>query len=142
MLKKRIKYTDYNGMEREEDFYFNLSEAEIMRMNFTTKGGLEEFYNRIIAEQDMPTLYTYFEQIVQMSYGMKSLDGKTFDKDPEATKKFVQCPAYDKLMLELVGSSNAAAAFCNAIIPKPQAGAQVVAGPGRAPIEGVAAPLS
>lgn len=142
MLKKRIKYTDYNGLEREEDFYFNLSEAEIMRMNFTTKGGLEEFYNRIIAEQDMPTLYRYFEEIVQSSYGVKSLDGKSFDKDPAQTKRFVQCPAYDKLMMELIGSSDAAAAFCNAIIPKPQAGAQVVAGPGRAPIEGVATPLS
>jgi len=142
MLKKRIKYTDYNGMEREEDFYFNLSEAEIMRMNFTTKGGLEEFYNRIIAEQDMPTLYTYFEQIVQNSYGIKSLDGKSFDKDPEQTRKFVQCPAYDKLMMELIGSADAAAAFCNAIIPKPQAGAQVIAGPGRAPVEGVTTPLS
>ena len=82
-------------------------------MNFTTKGGLEEFYNRIIAEQDMPTLYTYFEQIVQSSYGIKSLDGKSFEKDPEQTKRFVQCPAYDKLMMELVGSSDAAAAFCN-----------------------------
>ena len=30
MLKKTIKYTDYNGVERTEDFYFNLSKAEIM----------------------------------------------------------------------------------------------------------------
>lgn len=139
MLKKRIKYTDYNGLEREEDFYFNLSEAEIMRMNFTTKGGLEEFYNRIIAEQDMPTLYTYFEQIVQSSYGIKSLDGKSFEKDSEQTKRFVQCPAYDKLMMELIGSADAAANFCNAIIPKPQNAAPSVL-PGKAPIAGVITP--
>jgi len=141
MLKKRIKYTDYNGLEREEDFYFNLSEAEIMRMNFTTKGGLEEFYNRIIAEQDMPTLYTYFEQIVQSSYGVKSLDGNQFEKSPEILKKFVQSPAYDQLILELVGSADAAAAFVNAILPK-KVTAKNSALPGKAPVDGVVTPFT
>mgnify|MGYP000249563697 FL=1 len=31
MLKKTISYTDYDGNQRTEDFYFNLSKAEITR---------------------------------------------------------------------------------------------------------------
>lgn len=139
MLKKNIKYTDYNGVERDENFYFNLSESEITRMNFTTEGGLEAFYTRIIAEQDMPRLYKYFEDIVQMSYGIKSLDGKTFDKSPEITRKFVQSPAYDKLIMELIGSADAAAAFCNAIVPQPSNSKPQVL-PGQAPVVGVITP--
>lgn len=139
MLKKNIKYTDYNGVERDENFYFNLSESEITRMNFTTEGGLEAFYTRIIAEQDMPRLYKYFEDIVQMSYGIKSLDGKTFDKSPEITRKFVQSPAYDKLIMELIRSADAAAAFCNAIIPQPSNSKPQVL-PGQAPVVGVITP--
>lgn len=30
MLKKTITYNDYNGNERTEDLYFNLSQAEVM----------------------------------------------------------------------------------------------------------------
>ena len=42
MLKKTIKYNDYNGVERNEDFYFNLSQAELMEMEMSTTGGLTE----------------------------------------------------------------------------------------------------
>ena len=30
MIKKTVTYTDYNGVERTESFYFNLSKAEVM----------------------------------------------------------------------------------------------------------------
>ena len=88
MLKKTIKYTDYNGNQREEDFYFDLTEAELTRLNFTTEGGLEALLNQIIATQDMPQLYLQFEKIVQLSYGVKSLDGRYFDKTDEILHKF------------------------------------------------------
>ena len=118
MLKKTIKYVDYNDVEREEDFYFDLSDAELTRMNFTTEGGLEAVLQQIIATQDLPRLYEYFEKIVQMSYGTKSLDGKYFEKSPESLRKFTQCPAYSELIMELLGSSDAAASFVNSVIPK------------------------
>lgn len=138
MLRKAIKYTDFNGNEREEDFYFDLSEVELTRMNFTTEGGLEPLLERIIGTQDLPRLWEYFEKIVQMSYGVKSLDGKYFEKDEAALKKFMSCPAYNNLMMELVSSSDAAAAFVNAIIPKKAA--EPVVRPGQAPIAGVVGP--
>lgn len=136
MLRKSIKYTDFNGNEREEDFYFDLSEAELTRMNFTTEGGLEPLLQRIIATQDLPRLWEYFEKIVQMSYGVKSLDGKYFEKDEKELKKFMSCPAYSNLIMELIGSSDKAAAFVNGVIPKSMSGSQqpvsngVLPGPG------------
>ena len=35
MLKKTITYNDYNGAERTEDFYFNLTEAEVVEMQYS-----------------------------------------------------------------------------------------------------------
>ena len=56
MLKKTIKYTDYNGVEREEDFYFNLSKAEIAEMELEIPGGMTAMLQRITAAQDTPSL--------------------------------------------------------------------------------------
>lgn len=143
MLKKSIKYTDYNGIEREEDFYFDLTEAELTRLNFTTEGGLEAVLQQIIATQDIPQLYLYFEKIVQMSYGVKSMDGRYFDKSDEILHKFTHCPAYNNLIMELIGSADAAAAFVNAVIPQaPGSQTPVSSGvlPGQAPVVGVIPP--
>lgn len=142
MLKKKIKFTDYNGVEQERDYYFNLSEAELIKMNLTTKGGMEAMLTRIMQENDMPTLYNYFETIVQSSYGVKALDGSYFDKSPEALRMFVQSPAYDQLILELIGSADAAANFVNGVLPQKVAQAANVNAtlPGRAPIAGVITP--
>ena len=40
MLVKPITYTDYNGVERTETFYFNLSQAELIDMQLGGKDGL------------------------------------------------------------------------------------------------------
>ena len=139
MLRKSIKYTDYNGNAREEDFYFDISEVELTRMNFTTEGGLEPLLQRIIATQDLPRLWDYFEKIVQMAYGVRSLDGKYFTKDETELKKFMSCPAYNNLIMELVSSADAAAAFVNGIIPQTAGTAGKVL-PGKSPIAGVVGP--
>lgn len=141
MLKKAITYTDYNGNERTEDFYFDLTEAELTRLNFTTEGGLEAVLNQIIATQDIPQLYMYFEKIVQMSYGVKSIDGRMFDKSDEILHRFTHCPAYNELIMELIQSADAAAAFVNGVIPKQKdRNAAPVVLPGQAPIAGVITP--
>ena len=139
MLKKTIKFTDYNGNTREEDYYFNLTEAELTRLNFTTEGGLEAVLTQIIATQDVPQLYLYFEKIVQMSYGVKSVDGRMFDKSPEILHKFECSPAYNELIMELIQSADAAAAFVNGVIPQ-QKGQTPVVLPGQAPVAGVITP--
>ena len=118
MLKKTITYTDFNGMERSEDFYFNLTKAEIMEMEMSTVGGLSEMIQRIIAAQDTPSIIKIFKDLVLKSYGEKSADGKRFIKTPEITEAFSQTEAYSVLFMELATNADAAAAFVNGIIPK------------------------
>lgn len=117
MLKKTITYTDYNGNERTEDFYFNLTKAEVLEMEMSVNGGLAAMYNRIVAAQDTPTLIAEFKKLITKSYGEKSLDGKRFVKTAEITEAFTQTEAFSDLYWELATNAEAASEFVNGIIP-------------------------
>lgn len=122
MLTKTITYTDYNGNERTEKFYFNLTEAELVEMEYTTAGGMKEMLVKIIEAQDNPALFKVFKDFVVKSYGEKDLDGRGFikiDKDGyHLVNTFMQTEAFSKLMIELVSDAKAAADFVNAVIPE------------------------
>lgn len=118
MLKKTITYTDYNGNERTEDFYFNLTKAEIMEMEMSTNGGLAEMIKRIVAAQDAPAIIKIFKEIILKAYGEKSPDGKKFIKSEELSNSFAQTEAYSQLFMELATNADAAADFVNGITPK------------------------
>lgn len=120
MLKKAITYTDYNGNERTEDFYFNLSKAEIMEMEMGTTGGLAEMIKKIVAEQDAPAIIKIFKDLVLKAYGEKSPDGKRFMKVKDGVRlcdAFAETEAYSILFMELATDADAAAKFVNGIIP-------------------------
>lgn len=117
MLKKTITYTDYNNNERTEDFYFNLTKAEVMEMEMGTAGGMQEFLNRIVAEQDSAKIIEMFKKIILKAYGQKSLDGKRFIKSEELSSEFSQTEAYSDLFMELATNADAASAFINGILP-------------------------
>ena len=123
MLKKTITYEDYNGVERTEDHYFNLSRAEIAEMEMSVNGGLVEMINRTIAAQDNATLFKIFKELLLKSYGEKSLDGKRFVKIDENGRRladdFVQTEAYSVLLMELVTNADMAAKFFEGIVPAP-----------------------
>ncbi len=118
MLKKTIKYVDCNEIEREEDFYFNLTEAELMEMEYGTTGGFSEMIKKIIAAQDTPTIMKIFKELLLKSYGEKSPDGKRFIKSEEISTAFSQTEAFSKLFIELATDDVKAADFVNGIIPK------------------------
>lgn len=117
MLKKSIKYIDYDGNEREEDFYFNLNKAEITEMELSKQGGLSEYIKRIVAAQDAPSLVELFKELICKSYGEKSLDGKRFVKSKELTEAFTQTEAYAELFVELASNAEEATKFVNGIMP-------------------------
>ena len=117
MLKKTVTYTDYNGSERTEDFYFNLTKAEIMEMELSTSGGLAEMIQRIVKAQDAPAIIKIFKELVLKAYGEKSPDGKRFIKSEEISTAFSQTEAYSQIFMELATDSDAAAAFVNGIVP-------------------------
>lgn len=117
MLKKTITYTDYNGVERTEDFYFNLTKAEAMEWEMSVNGGLTAMVQRITAAQDAPTIVKLFKELILKAYGEKSLDGKRFIKSKELSEAFAQTEAYSQLFMELAFDAEAAAAFVNGITP-------------------------
>lgn len=118
MLKKTIIFEDYNGEQRTEDHYFNLSKAELSEMELMTEGGFSKYIDKIIKAKNIPELTSTFKDIIMKSYGVKSDDGKRFIKKKELTEEFMQTEAYSELFMELITDSKAAADFMNGIIPK------------------------
>lgn len=118
MLKKTITYTDYKGAERTEDFYFNLTKSEAVKLEMSTEGGLTEKVNRIVAAKDGGEIMKLFEEVLFRSYGQISPDGREFIKDEAELRKFVQTEAYDQLFMSLVTDPTAAAAFIEGVLPQ------------------------
>lgn len=117
MLKETIKYQDYDGNEYEEDFYFNLNKSELIKLQTSIPGGLEQMIKNIIAAKDQNALMSMFSKIIHISYGEKSPDGKHFVKSEELATAFEQTLAYDNLFMDLINDADKAAAFVNGILP-------------------------
>lgn len=117
MLKKTITYTDYDGNKRTEDFYFNLTKAEVAEMEMSMNGGLSKMIEKIVQTNDMKRIVEIFKDLILKAYGEKSNDGKRFIKNQEIREAFSQTEAYSELFMELATDANAAAAFVNGIIP-------------------------
>ena len=122
MVKKTIKYVDYNDVEREETFYFNLSKTELSRMAMSADGDLSEKIKEIVKAKDNKSILKIFEDIILQSYGVKSDDGKHFVKKAVdghlLADDFVNSPAYDELYFELIQDSKKMGDFINMLIPR------------------------
>lgn len=118
MFKKTITYTDYNDVERTEDFYFNISKAEFQEMELEVPGGYTNMLKQIVDAKDIPTLVSIFKDLILRSYGEKSLDGKHFYKSDEIRNNFKSTEAYVELYMELSTDDNAASDFVNGVFPK------------------------
>lgn len=117
MLKKTVTYVDYNGVERTEDFYFNLSKAEVAEMELSVEGGFSKMIEKLIASKDNVQIVNIFKEMVLKAYGEKSPDGKRFIKSKELAEAFSQTEAYSEIFIELALNEEAAAAFVNGIMP-------------------------
>jgi len=117
MYKKSIKYTDFNDAEHEEDFYFNISKSEIVKMDVSEDGGIKERLTRVVQAEKGKEIMEVFEGLILSSYGVRSPDGKSFAKSPEISQAFKDTAAYDVFFMELVTNANAAAVFVNAVFP-------------------------
>lgn len=118
MLKKTITYKDFNGVERTEDFYFHLTEAEISDMELNEEGGLANKLETIINSKDYKLLKDFFQWIIFKAYGEKSDDGKRFVKSEEISKNFSYTQAYSDLWMEMISNEGSAVEFIKGIVPK------------------------
>lgn len=117
MLKKTITYKDLDGNTVTEDFYFNLSKAEIAEMELSMDGGMSAHLQRIVEEKNGAHIIETFKDIIRRSYGRRSEDGKSFLKKPEYFEAFVTTDAYSELFMEIVTDADAAAKFVVGIVP-------------------------
>lgn len=117
MIKLTETYVDYNGVTRTEDFYFHFTKAELLKMEMGVKGGLAEMVKRAAQTQDAPTIIKVFEDLVAKSYGVKTPDGKGFDKDLAVVKEFLQTEAYSNIFMRLATDDEEAARFVNGVVP-------------------------
>ena len=111
-------YRDYDDNERTEDFFFNLTKAEVLKMETSAEGGMKKHLQKIMKEENTKRLYEYFENIVEKAYGEKSLDGRRFMKSEEILNNFKQTEAYSEIIIELATNSEKATKFINNVLPK------------------------
>ena len=121
MLKKTITYTDYDGTERNEDFWLNLSKTELAKLDAELPGGVLGVLRKIIDKKDRKALVDFIETLILRSYGEKTLDGKRFVKTPEMAEEFMQTPAYDELFMSILSDTDSQTSFINGVIPQSMA---------------------
>lgn len=118
MLKKTVTYETFDGETVTEDFYFNLTKAELSDRQFSVKGGLSALLEQIIKTNDQTKMYSMFKEIILAAYGEKSADGRKFIKSKEISENFTHTEAYSTIFMELLNDADAAAAFVTGILPK------------------------
>lgn len=118
MLKKTITYTDFDGNERKEDFYFNLTKAEVTDWLTTSRSyTLDKVVEKLIQSDNTREIIEIFKDLVYRAYGEKSLDGRRFIKSKEVKDNFIETEAYSVLYMELVSDAKVASDFIAGIIP-------------------------
>ena len=118
MYKTTITYTDYNGEKHTDDFYFNMSKAELMELELIHPEGFKGWIERIIKADDRETILKTFKEIVLNSYGEKDETGRRFIKSKELSEAFLQTDAYSELFMRLITDADYASEFVNGITPK------------------------
>lgn len=118
MYKYTATYTDYDGVERTEDFLFNLSEAEIVEMEYGVTGGMQKMLEQIVAAKDTKRIMDVFKDLIKRAYGVKSPDGRRFEKDEKLSKEFTETPVYSDMFMKFARDADAAAEFVTKIIPQ------------------------
>jgi hypothetical protein len=118
MLKLPITYTNFDGEEVTDTYWFNITKSELIEFEVSYEGGFVNALNKIIESQDKKAIIAEFKKLILWAYGEKSADGKRFVKSEELCRDFSQTAAYDALFIKLSTDDNAAADFINGVVPK------------------------
>lgn len=118
MLKRPITYTDFEDNEVTEEFYFHLSEPEIVELEVEHKQGFKEMIEQIIKTEDRKGLVEEFKKLILLTYGVRSEDGRRFIKNDQLREEFSQTPAYAALFMELATNDGAAVEFITGVLPR------------------------
>jgi hypothetical protein len=119
LIKETITFKDFTGEEHTEDFHFHLTEADVMELELSAEGNsLSAWMQKIVKSEKGAAIIATFKKIIDVSYGVKSDDGRRFTKSPEILEEFKSSNAYSKLFMKLATDANAASVFVNGIMPE------------------------
>lgn len=117
MIKKTVTYEDIEGNKRTEDFYFNLTKAELSEMASSEEGGFENYLKRIVETQDANKMINIIKDIIAKSYGVRTDDGKFFRKSKELSEAFLGSDAYSEVFMDIASNPEKANEFMLGILP-------------------------
>lgn len=119
MIKQTVTYKDFLNEEQTEDFYFHLTEADVIELELSANGNsLSAWTDKIVKSQNGAEIIAVFKKIIAVSYGVKSDDGRRFIKNEEILAEFKSTNAYSKLFMSLATDAGVASTFVNGIMPE------------------------
>ena len=116
MYAEKVTYTDYNGNERTDTLYFNLTKSEMMRLDLEMDGNLREYLIRISESRNGKEIMEMFDKVLRLAYGVKSDDGKRFMKGDDIYKAFTETEAYNEFFFKLVTDASYAGKFIDGVV--------------------------
>lgn len=116
MFTKEITYTDFNGTERKEKFYFHLSTPELLRLEGEIGTDIKTHTEKLAKSNNFSSLLEFIEKIILTSYGRKTEDGRSFQKSEELRKEFEYSQAYANLFEEMINNTDLARKFGEGIV--------------------------
>ena len=117
MFSRTFEYTGYDGQPHKDTWWFNLSEAELYKLELSNLGGMNGMMNKLLRESKPGEIVDLFEKLILSAVGERSVDGRKFLKNEEIRQDFYQSKAYSDLFVELVKSGEKLAEFLRGAIP-------------------------
>ena len=117
MIKETVTYTDYNGVERTEDCWFNMSKLDLIQMLNSSEGDPTAKLRSALNSSDVTSMMLFFKDFMLAAYGERSVDGRRFMKSKELSEAFSQTVAFEELFMRLVDDENGMINFIHGVIP-------------------------
>lgn len=117
MIKKTMTYTTPFGDTFTDDFYFNLTKAELTKLEVTSDGEFSNMFRTLIATRKSTAVIELVDNIIDHSYGVRSEDGKRFSKDPQFLKEFKETQAFSDLYHSLCTNADLLIEFVEGVLP-------------------------
>jgi hypothetical protein len=121
MILKTIKFKNYAGEEEVGTFHFNLSKGELVKMQMSAidhrTESFEDKLEKIGSSLNGKALIEVIDEIIDISYGVKTTDGKRFIKNAADLEFFKSTEAYSELVVELCTDAIKASEFVNGLVP-------------------------
>lgn len=118
MITREITYTDYNGDEQTEKYYFDLTIPEMLELSFSSAGDIQSTLERLSNSRKVGEIFNIIQTLIFKSVGVKSDDGKRFVKNEEVLNDFKQSRGYEAFLMKMMQDTKYASKFIEQLIPQ------------------------